>query len=162
MSKKISPKLQQAAEKYLLTLGSSRQYLTDKQWEIFLRHFKVERQLRWMTPFILLPFAIIMTFITFIAFRRANQTISSLVPDEVVYVRKANEETPVAIKPDQIKAYLNYIQKGAWLSGAGLANSTLLFTVIVLSIILKGHRRKCIEALVDRKDRYETPSGSSG
>ena len=51
--KKVSPKVQQNAEQYLVSLGSSRELLTDKQWEIVTNFIKAQRIRRWVTVFFL-------------------------------------------------------------------------------------------------------------
>ena len=149
--KKIYQKDQQAAEKFLDSHLTSRENLTEKQWEIIVNHFRNKRNIRVGLPIILLS-AVFHTWLAIWAFQRTNNLISQVVPNEVIYVSKAGTETPIAIKPESIKEYLESLKKSSSQSTAGLIIATLMFTAFICYFVFRKHKLKVIEAVIERKE----------
>ncbi len=156
--RKVSQKVQQATEKYLASLKSSREQLTDKQWEVLINHIKCQQIFKWAIPFFLLPLAVFHTCLTIWSFHRTNELIKLVVPDEVVYVSRASDQTPTSLEPDRIKTYLQRLKKFSFHSAVGLINATLLFMVVILRVVYKKHRLKIIEAVIERKEEPKVTS----
>ena len=154
--KKISPKVQHAAEKYLASLGSSREQLTDKQWEVFVNYVKVQRSFKTCMPIILL-LAIICAYFTFFGFQKTNKLITRVVPDEVIYVTKEASESPISLEPDIIKGYLERVRDLSFDTAGLFMITVMMLNVFVLRLIFKKHRLKAIEALVQRKQEPVPP-----
>ena len=148
--KKISKKVQQAAEKYLASLDSSREQLTDKQWEVFINYIKTERNFKMFMP-ILFLLMIVMACCTIHAFKFTNKSINKIVPDEVVYVRKATDESTISLEPSQIEEHLEWIRDLSSNTALLFMGTVLIATVFFIRIFFKKYRLKSVEALVQRK-----------
>jgi hypothetical protein len=155
--KDIHPKLRKTAEEYLASLNSSQEQLTDKQWEILINHIKVEHQFKWVTPCILV-LGLLLACLSIFSFIRASDCITSAVPENTIYVITEPDRNPITLEPEYIRNYLEYLRKMSWNSAAGLVNATLLFVVVTMRFVLSKHRRKYIEALVERRDSAQTSS----
>jgi len=146
--KKIYQKDQQAAEKFLSSHRTSREKLTEKQWEIIVNYFRNKRNIRVGLPIILFS-AVFYTWLAIWAFQRTNNLIAQVVPNEVIYVSKAGTETPIAIKPESIKEYLESLKKSSSQNTAGLILATLMFTAFICYFVFRKHKLKFIEAVIE-------------
>lgn len=149
--KQVSPKIQKAAEEYLASLNSSRERLTDAQWEVFVNHVKTERQFRWAIPFILVM-GTLLACMTVFFFHKTSEYITYAVPEHVVYVTTEFKKSPLEISPERIRGYLEDLSSVSGYSIGCLLNTTLFFMIIVIRFITRKQRRRYIEALVMRKE----------
>lgn len=106
MAKKISPEIQHAAEKYLATLGSSRQQLTDEQWRVVIKHIK-NRRMRGLCMFIFLCLAVLLLWLGFRAYRSAHYFLPEVLPVESVRIYQGDSETLVEPQVQEIQNYIN-------------------------------------------------------
>jgi hypothetical protein len=158
--RKISQKTQQTAEKYLVSLGSSREQLSDKQWEVFANYVKSRRMLVLIVT-LSLGAGIFSGRFSLRAFQRGNEEIALLIPEEVqkvVFVSKAGEEistlVPGIIKLDAKNAALAY-----WRSAAGLTVAAFFFLQLLLYILLdRRNMKKTVEAFIPREQKPEITS----
>jgi hypothetical protein len=155
--KQVSPKIQKAAEEYLTSLNSSRQYLTDKQWELLVNYIKTERQFRYVAPFIL-AMGVILICLAIFYFRTTNECITSAVPKNVVYVTNEPSQNSITLTPEHIKSYLEYLREGSSNFAINVLCAVYLFLVIITGLVTRKQKRKYIEALVERRDM---PNSSS-
>ncbi len=149
--KKIYQKDQQFAEKFLDSHLTSRENLTEKQWEIIVNHFRNKRNIRVGLPIILFS-AVFFTWLTIWSFQRTNNLIAQVVPDEVIYVSKAGTETSIAIEPESIKEYLESLKKSSSQITIGLTLATLMFTTFICHFVFRKHKLKVIEAVIECKE----------
>jgi hypothetical protein len=149
--KKIYQKDQQSAEKFLASYGTSREKLTEKQWEIVVNHFRNKRNTRVAIPLFLL-LSVFFIWLTIWSFQRTNNLIVQVVPDEVIYVSKAGTETPIAIKPESIKTYLESLKKHSTQITIGLIFAPFTFTMFICLSVFKKHKLKVIEAIIECKE----------
>ena len=113
MAKKISPKIQQAAEKYLASLGSSREQLTEEQWRVLATHIKRQPHLK-RSRIVLLFFGIIFGSLTILGFCLTNKRVRLYVPDDTVSIQKAGSESATSLKPEEIENIIRgYIRFGS-------------------------------------------------
>ena len=154
--KKISPKIQQAAEKYLGSLGSSRTDLTDKQWEIVVNHVKTQR----MRVPILLVFGIIFAGLSLWAFWLGKKGMDSIMPNEtslVTFVSKAGDKS-VSLNPDDMKNYIKAVTELYWQCGLSftLAISFFVFAFITIPLTRRGNKR-IFEAFIPHRQETISP-----
>jgi len=154
--KKVSHKLQQGCEKYLASLGSSRDQLTEIQWEVLVNNVGVEQTFRWAIPFFILPFALFHICLTVWSVHRTNELVNLAVPNEAVYVSKTKGGLSTLLAPDQIKTYLVQLKKSSFNTCAGLVNSILFSMIVIFRFVLRKHRLKVIEAVIVRKQDLKT------
>lgn len=150
--KKISKKVQQAAEKYLDSLGSSREQLTDKQWEATVNYVK-SRQIAKVAIIFLLVFGVINACLSFWTFQLGRKGAASIVPNEagqVIFVSKAGEKS-MPINVNDIKNYMKAVAELYWQCGSCFVLATVFFAWVLISIPLtRRANRKMFEALVPR------------
>lgn len=153
--KKISPKVQKAAKKYLVSLGSSREQLTDKQWQIIANYMKTERK---KVP-ILLVFGVVWACMCFLCFRYAKNHIARIVPNEVVFVSKADKESTITLKPDDIKEHIDYLRDAYFNAGSLFVLTVFMFTSVFITIpLMRRANRKMLEAFIPRRQEPQTTS----
>ncbi len=154
--KKISPKAQQAAEKYLGSLGSSRTNLTDKQWEIIANYVKTEK----MKMPVLLVFGIICAGLSFWAFWLGEKGMASIIPEKahlITFVSKTGEEsTPV--NPDEFKNYMKAVIGLYWKCGSSFILAIFCFVsaFIIIPLTRRGNKR-IFEAFIPRRQETTSP-----
>ena len=153
--RKIYRKDQQAAEKFLSLHRTSREKLTEKQWDIVVNHFRYQRNIRVVLP-MLLFFAVFFTWLSIWSFQRTHNLLVQVIPDQVVYVSKAATESSIAIEPEDIKAYLERLKKSSYNSASGLILTTVMFTAFVCHFVFRKHRLKVIEAIIEFKEEPKT------
>ncbi len=153
--RKISKKVEQAAEKYLGSLGSSRTDLTNKQWEIIANYVKTER----MKVPILLVFGVIFACLGFLYLQRAKSHIAYVVPDEVIFISKAGQEPSIPLKPDDIKEHIDYFTHGYFMTGSLFILTVFFFTFVFITIPLtrRGNKRM-FEAFISHRQKSKTAS----
>jgi hypothetical protein len=148
--KKISPRLQQAAEKYLSSIGASRADLSEKQWEIVVKHVKTQR----MAVLILLIFGVILAGLSFWAFRLGEKGMASIIPEKahlITFVSKTGEES-ASINPEDIKNYMKAVVDSYWNCGSSFALAGLFFTYAFITIPLtKRANKKMLEAFISHR-----------
>jgi len=149
--KKIYQKDQQAAEKFLDSHLTSRENLTEKQWEIIVNHFRNKRNIRVGLPIILFS-AVFFTWLTIWSFQRTNNLIAQVVPYEVIYVSKAGTETSIAFEPESIKAYLESLKKSSSQITIGLTLATFMFTAFICHFVFRKNKLQLIEAVIECKE----------
>ncbi|MHC4157967.1 MAG: hypothetical protein ACYSSO_02705 [Planctomycetota bacterium] len=148
--KKISQKIQQAAEKYLASHGSSREQLTDKQWEVFANYVKSRRM---VVLFVTLSLAISIfnAYLSLLAFQLGNQGVSSMIPSEaerVIFISKAGEEISSSV-PSLLKLNAKYAGLAYWLSGLFLITAIFFFLQLLSYILLdRRNMKKTIDAFI--------------
>ena len=156
--KKISEKVLAAGEKYLTSLGSSREQLTDKQWGVVVKYVKGQRITKLCVAFFLIV-GLICADLSLRAFRLGSKGLSSVIPNEVteiIFVFKAGEES-MPLKPDDVKDYINAAAWSYWLCGACFVLAVSFFASVLISLPL-GRRlyKKMFEGLIPRKQELET------
>ena len=161
--KKISKKVQQAAEKYLDSLGSSREQLSDKQWEVFANYVKSRRMVVLIVT-LSLGVGIFSARFSLRAFQRGNEEIASLIPEEVqkvVFVSKAGEEISTLV-PGIIKLDVKNAAWAYWQSAAGLTVAAFVFLQLLIYILLdRRNMKKTVEAFIPRKQKTQTISATT-
>jgi hypothetical protein len=152
IKKKISPKVQQAVEKYLGSLGFSRTDLTDKQWEIITNYVKTQR----MKVPILLVFGVVSACLGFLYFQHAKSYIDYAALDEVIFISKAGKEPFISLKPDDIKKCFDYFTHGYFMAGFIFAGSVFCFTSIFILIPLtRRENKRMFKAFIPCKQEPE-------
>ena len=153
--KEVSPKVQQAAEKYLGSLGYSRTDLTDKQWEIIINYVKTQRM---VVPF-LLVFGVVSACLGFLFLQSAKSYIAYVVPKEVIFISKAGQEPFISLKPDDIKEYIDYFTHGYFMAGYLFMLTVFLFIFIFVNIPLtRRENKRMFEAFIPHKQEPKTTS----
>jgi hypothetical protein len=148
MGRKISPKIQLAAEKYLTSLGSSREQLTDKQWEIIANYVKTRR----MKVPILLTGGIFCACMGFLYSWYAKNHIANILPDEAVFVSKANKESAITLKPDDIKEHIDYLTHAYFMAGSLFILTVFMLGAVSICIpLMRRGNRKMLKAFIPRK-----------
>lgn len=89
--KKISPKVQQATEKYLASLGSSREKLTQEQWEIIANHIRLQRITKLIVVILLIGVVINLLFAC-IWLKMCHESMETLISEKFSYINKFKEE----------------------------------------------------------------------
>ena len=113
MAKKISPKIQEATEEFLATLGSSREQLTDEQWRVLATHIKRQPHVK-RSRIVLLLFGIIFGSLTVLGFCLTNKRVRLYVPDDTVTIKKAGSKSVISLKPEEIENIIRwYIRFGS-------------------------------------------------
>jgi len=108
MAKKtISLNVQQAAEQYLASLNSSRDQLTDEQWNTVATYIKKQR-IRKRAQFVLILIVIIFASLTVWGFCIINKRIQLYVPDGIVSVKKEGSESAMTIEPEEIENIIKW------------------------------------------------------
>lgn len=150
MAKKISPKIQQAAEKYLDSLGSSQEELTEKQREIVANCFKTRR----IRVLILLVLGLIVAGVGFWSFQLGKKALASVVPheaDKIIFVSKTGEQS-MPVQPGDVKKYTKVVTKLYWNCGACYVLAvfflTSAFIIVPLSI---RENKKILKAFIPRR-----------
>jgi len=131
-AKKISPKVQQATEKYLASLGSSRDQLTEKQWQTIANYIRAQR----MKVLFFLIFGIIFACVSFWAYQLGNKGATLTIPneaDEVIFVSKADAASTEPLKAEHIRNCVQRVGALQWRSGMTftIALYFLVFTFMV-------------------------------
>ena len=157
--KKISPKVQLAAEKYLASLGSSKEQLTDKQWEIVVNYMKFRRTAN-LTIIGSLLFGVFIACSSFWALNCGKKAIDSIVPNdtrEIVFISKPGE-TSIPVSPDYMKNYIKAVAKMYWHHGAEFVLAMWLFGLAAVSISLRRDKQKMLEAFIPRSGETKITS----
>lgn len=161
MAKKISPKIQQAAEKYLDSLGSSREQLTEKQWEVVIGYVKYRRTSK-QAVVTLLVFGTILACLALLAFQHSKKGVTSVIPkevDKVVFIYKTNGESSKSLRPDDIRNYIRATAKLSWHTGSSFVLAIFMFGFAFIIIpLLRRRNRKMLEAFIQHKQETETSS----
>ena len=154
-----SPKVQQAAEKYLASLGSSRRQLTDEQWHIITKQVKSQRMV-WPTILCCLILGIALIGITIFYCRWAGYQIERATPDHPVYLREAGEGGTIQLSPQEIKDYLELLSSTSFNTGpAFILGVLLLLAALAVPSVIRRNRKK-LEAFIPRptdEPRITTP-----
>lgn len=147
--KKISPKIQQAAEKYLASLGSSREQLTDKQWETLAAHIKLQRN-RKIGRIVFLLFGIIFASLTVWVFCITKERIQFYVPDDTISIQMYGQEPVISLEPEQIENIIKgYVDLGSGI--ARLFDFTLLnFAFFGLSWLINREHNKILRVFIPK------------
>jgi hypothetical protein len=154
--KKISLKAQQATEKYLTSLGSSREQLTDKQWHIVTKHVKSQRLVR---PIVLccLILGLVLMSITFFYSRWARYEIERVTPNHPIDLTELGDDGTVRVWPQEIKDYLELLSSMSFHTGpAFILGILLLVAVFTVPLMIRKNRKK-LEEFIPRKNQ-QTPS----
>jgi hypothetical protein len=147
--RKISKKAQKAAEKYLNSLGSSREQLTDKQWNAVVNY--VKRQRPRIPIFIFLILSLIMAGLSFWAFQSGSKLISIATPSEtieVIFVSEAGEES---VEASDFSCYIRSVAKSYWHCGNAYALTLLNLFALFIFCFYRHTQRKTLEAFIPRK-----------
>jgi membrane-associated protease RseP (regulator of RpoE activity) len=136
--KKISPKVHQSAERYLASLDSSRELLTNEQWDIIVNYVKAQR----MKVPILLILGVIQLCLAFIYFQRTNKYIASIIP----------------LTQDYIKKSVEYIRDGYFMTGSLFVLAVSSFTFVLLVPIVRGWNKRMLKPFIPHKQELKTIS----
>ena len=114
MAKKtISLNIQQSAERYLASLNSSRERLTDEQWETVTTHVKLQRN-RKIARVVFLLVVIIFASLTIWGFCIINKRIQLYVPNGIISVTEEGSESAITLKPEEIECVISgYVRIGS-------------------------------------------------
>jgi hypothetical protein len=159
VTKKISPKVQLAAEKYLALLGSSKEQLTDRQWQVVINYVKSQSVAKLAITFLLI-FCILTAYLSFWAFKLGQKGINSIVPNqtaEIILISKSGEKSQ-PIKPDEMKNYTKAIAKLYWHHGAEFVMAMFMLSLVILSFVERRAKRKMLEAFIPRAGESQTTS----
>jgi len=158
--KKISLKVQQTAEKYLASLGSSREQLTDKQWETVANYVK-SRPIAKLAIIFLLIFGVINACLSFWTFQLGKKGMVSIMPNEtgqVIFVSKAGEKS-ASLSRDYMNNYIKTVTDLYWQCGSSFTLAISLFALVLIAVPFTSRaNRKLLEALIPRKQEPETAS----
>ncbi|MDD5327861.1 MAG: hypothetical protein PHY02_08630 [Phycisphaerae bacterium] len=154
--KKISPRIQQAAEKYLDSIGASKADLSDKQWEIVADYVKAQR----MVVPLLLIIGIISIGVSIWSFRLGEKGMASIIPEKahlIKFISKTGEEsTPV--NPDEIKNYTEVIMGLYWKCGSFFMLAGFCFMFAFVNVPLNRRRNKRVfEAFIPHRQEDKSP-----
>ena len=149
-----SSKVQRAAEKYLASLDSSRQQLTDKQWRIVTKHVETQRMVK---PIILccLILGLVLMGITLFYHYWAKYEIERVTPNHPVDFRELgdNNDRTIRLWPREIKNYLELLSSMSFHTGpAFILGTLLLVAVFAIPLAVREHRKK-LEEFIPRKNQ---------
>jgi len=147
--KKISPKVQEATEKYLTSLGSSKEQLTEKQWEIVTNYVKSRRVAKLTITFFLIA-GIFNAGLCYWAFHLGKHAINSMIPSEtaqVTYVSK-NGEKSIPLTPASITDYMKAAANLYWSAGSSFVLAVFFFSWFIIAPLLRRSNRKMLEAFI--------------
>lgn len=157
VGRKISKKVQQAAEKYLASYDSSREQLTDKQWEVVVNHVKSQRFIK-VKLAIILSVAVFEACLFVWAWRLTDELIAKVVPDKTMYVIDGETQDPIDLAPNDIKTYLQKLSNISFDAGATFSLAILLFAGVAVAFAFRKRRLKMIEAVIERKKESKVAS----
>jgi hypothetical protein len=155
--RKISKKAQKAAEKYLHSLGSSREQLTDKQWNVVANYSKKQRLI---VPSLLLC-GVLSAGLSFWTFQLSNKAVSSIIPSEttkVVFVFKANEEF-MSQKSSSFCRRVSAATQLYWYVGATyIITISCFIAAFITTPLARRNQKKVLNPFIPRKTAEQKPS----
>ena len=136
---KTSPKVLKATEKYVTTLGIKREELTEEQWNLMVKYVEVRRI---GVPFLLF-FAVFSIGMTFVFLHLGNKYYTKVIPHQTVKISFEDQKEPIALSPEEIRQYLNYVINRYMVAFGQFLLSVSFLTFFVISItIAKTANRK--------------------
>ena len=153
----VSGKIQQAADKYLGSLDSSRDQLTDEQWRIVVAYIKLRRTYKPQLVFLLL-LSVIWAVSAFWYLYYISKLVAVVVPHETIFVSKAVDEPTIPLDPDDIQEFIDNAAKAYFGTGAATIAALLFFSYVVAIPIHTRHRRKILESFIPRSQQHKAPS----
>ena len=147
-----SPKIQQATEKYLGSLGSSREQLTDKQWRIVTKHVKFQRMVK---PIVLccLMLGLMLMGITLFYHRWARYDIERVTPNHPIDLRELGDDGTIRVYPQQIKEYLELLASMSFYTGPAFILGVLLLVAVFAVPLRIYENKKKFEEFIPRKNQ---------
>ncbi len=143
-NKRISERVRRATEKYLSSLGTSREKLTEKQWKFIADHIKRTR----MSVLLLLAFGVICVCLSIWNYRLKRE-YANIVPDEVVFVYRAGTESAMPLTPGVIENYIDLLTNVAFRMGTLYVITCFMFFSAFLLIPLERRGfRKILKAFI--------------
>jgi len=150
-----SPKVRQATEKYLASLGSSREQLTDKQWHIIARHVKSQRLIK---PIVLccLILGLALMGITLFYNRWAAYEIERVTPNHPIDLRELGDDGTIRVFPQEIKDYLELLSSMSFHTGPAFVLGVFLLVAVFTVPLLIRRNRKTLEEFIPRKNQQSS------
>jgi len=147
-----SPKIQRATEKYLGSLGSSREQLTDKQWRIVTKHVKFQRMVK---PIVLccLMLGLMLMGITLFYHRWARYDIERVTPNHPIDLRELGDDGTIRVYPQQIKEYLELLASMSFYTGPAFILGVLLLVAVFAVPLRIYENKKKFEEFIPRKNQ---------
>jgi len=147
-----SPKIQRATEKYLGSLGSSREQLTDKQWRIVTKHVKFQRMVK---PIVLccLMLGLMLMGITLFYHRWARYDIERVTPNHPIDLRELGDDGTIRVYPQQIKEYLELLASMSFYTGPSFILGVLLLVAVFAVPLRIYENKKKFEEFIPRKNQ---------
>ena len=149
--RKISKKVEQAAEKYLASLGSSRDHLTETQWEIVARHVKTRKAQKIGIPLFIL-FGVLSIFTSLYWLKLGQKATTLIIPNEVNRESIANkeiQETKYNLTADLVRIYTKSMAFSYWMSGTKFMLMLFCFWAAFVEMPLRMRtNRKFFEAFI--------------
>lgn len=136
-----SPKLERAIEDYLISSGSSRECLTQKQFQVVTKYVKIWRA----NPYVvvaLLALAVLEVLLIIWVCRMANSLVDSTIPKdthEVILTSLAGEERTV---PITVKTTFLIIGILGWMCGLFTAKLIWFLTEVFLGLRLRNRMQR--------------------
>lgn len=147
--KKISPKVQLAAEEFLASIGSSREQLTERQWEAVARAVKGLKTAK-IAIAALLVFGAVCAGLSFWGFSLGSRMITSAVPEgtkEIVFISEAGEESRPE-SADYMKCYIRAAARISWQHGTQLGLAAAFCYTAIIGAMSRRDKRKLLQALL--------------
>lgn len=158
--KKISPKLQQITNKYLVSIGTSRADLSEKQWEIVAKHIKNQR----ITVSIILISGVIMAGLSLWAFRLGKKGLASMIPEKTHLITLVSEtgEESAPINPEDMKNYMKAVADLYWNCGSTFILASIFFAQAFITVPLtRRANKKMLEAFISHKQEQDPPNNQT-
>ncbi len=150
MGKKISRKIQKAAEEYLALLGSSPQQLTEKQWHLtvnFIRALRVTKPM--ITVFLIIGIAL--TYLAFLYSDWTKREIAKVVPTGTIFLHDADDKSILPLQPCEIRDYLESLSSLSFNTGPAFILAVFLFLLVIIIPLYRRAHGKILEAFIKRE-----------
>lgn len=158
--KKISLKIQQATEKYLTSLGSSREQLTDKQWHIITKHIKIQRMTK---PIVLccLISGLVLMGVTLFYHHWARYEIERVTPNHPIDFHELGDDGTIRVWPQEIKDYLELLSSMSFHTGPAFILGVLLLVAAFAIPLTMRKNQKNLEEFIPRNNRQPSSADNS-
>ena len=145
--RRFSKQAQATAEKYLVSMGTSADQLTDEQLKIVVNFTKARRVTTPMVvAFVVLGLAL--GWLGFVYNGWAERKIEKATPARTIFLSEADNDAVMSIEPYEIKTYLESLASLSFNTGPAFMLAVVLLSLAVIIPLYRRSTANLLEAFI--------------